>query len=95
MHHEQIIPSHCGGIFLFAQCCSLLILLFQNKAMKVLAISSSRVGGGGFLENAVPLVSNFIGDKNLNINKDLVANDCRSELPMVLRSVETTAQSGL
>lgn len=35
--------------------------------MKVLAISSSRVGGGGFLENAVPLVSNFIGDKNLNI----------------------------
>lgn len=35
--------------------------------MKVLAISSSRVGGGGFLEKAVPLVTDFIGTAQLNI----------------------------
>jgi dipeptidase E len=35
--------------------------------MKVLAVSSSRVDGGGFLEKAVPLVVDFIGSKQLNI----------------------------
>ena len=35
--------------------------------MKVLAISSSRVGGGGYLENAVPLVQEFIGNRKCNI----------------------------
>lgn len=35
--------------------------------MKVLAISSSRVGNGGFLENTIPLISDFIGENSLNI----------------------------
>jgi len=35
--------------------------------MKVLAISSSRVGNGGFLENAIRLIKNFIGNNSLNI----------------------------
>jgi dipeptidase E len=35
--------------------------------MKVLAISSSRVGNGGFLENAISLVQDFIGSKALKI----------------------------
>lgn len=35
--------------------------------MKVLAISSSRVGGGSFLEKAVPLVADFMGTAQLNI----------------------------
>jgi dipeptidase E len=35
--------------------------------IKVLALSSSRVGGGGFLEKALPLVVDFIGSEPLNI----------------------------
>lgn len=35
--------------------------------MKILALSSSRVGGGVFLEKAVPLVIDFIDKKPLNI----------------------------
>jgi dipeptidase E len=35
--------------------------------MNVLAISSSRVGSGGFLENAISLIKDFIGDKTVNI----------------------------
>jgi dipeptidase E len=56
----------CEGIFVFFNLC-LLILLSSISDMKVLAISSSRVGGGGFLEKAVPLVVDFIGNKSLNI----------------------------
>lgn len=35
--------------------------------MKILALSSSRVNSGGFLEWALPLVSQFIGNNQLNI----------------------------
>jgi len=35
--------------------------------MKVLAISSSRVGNGGFLENACPLIKEFISNDNYRI----------------------------
>lgn len=35
--------------------------------MKVLAVSSSRVGNGSFLENALPLIQDFIGYNNLRI----------------------------
>lgn len=35
--------------------------------MKVLAFSSSRVGGGGFLEKAMPVIVDFIGNKQLKI----------------------------
>jgi dipeptidase E len=36
--------------------------------MKVLAISSSRVGSGGFLEAAIPLIHDFIGNRSLNVS---------------------------
>ena len=51
------------GIFVFA--CLILPPSIDN--MKILALSSSRVGGGGFLEKAVPLVVDFIGNSQLNI----------------------------
>lgn len=35
--------------------------------MKVLAVSSSRVGNGGFLERVVPLIRDFIGEASMNI----------------------------
>jgi len=35
--------------------------------MKILAISSSRVGGGGFLESALPLIRSFIRINNVRI----------------------------
>jgi dipeptidase E len=35
--------------------------------MKVLAISSSRVGNCGFLENSLPLIKGFIGNSNVKI----------------------------
>jgi dipeptidase E len=35
--------------------------------MKVLALSSSRVGNGAFLENAVPIISRFAGNYKQNI----------------------------
>ena len=35
--------------------------------MKVLALSSSRLGNGGFLENALPLIQDFLGYDNLKI----------------------------
>ena len=35
--------------------------------MKVLTISSSRVGNSGFLENAIPLIHDFIGKDAINI----------------------------
>lgn len=35
--------------------------------MKILAISSSRTGNGGFLENAIPLIEDFIDIGKLNI----------------------------
>ena len=35
--------------------------------MKILALSSSRVGNGGFLENALPLIKDFLGKDALNI----------------------------
>jgi peptidase E len=35
--------------------------------MKILALSSSRVDSGGFLEWALPLVSQFIGNNQSNI----------------------------
>lgn len=35
--------------------------------MKVLALSSSRVGNGGYLAAALPLINDFLGDARLNV----------------------------
>lgn len=40
---------------------------FLISNMKILALSSSRMGNGGFLEWAVPLVSQFMGNNRFNI----------------------------
>lgn len=64
-HCIMKVESLCisEGIFVFA----CLILLPSIDNMKVLALSSSRVGGGCFLEKAVPLMVDFIGTRQLNI----------------------------
>jgi dipeptidase E len=72
---------------------------------RVLALSSSRVGNSGYLENAIPLIKDFLGDQPLQIafipfafvNKDKSSlvnsvKDAFSELPHKI--TEVTVDNG-
>ncbi len=63
---------------------------------RILAFSSSRVGGGGYLEAVAPLVKDFLGDKKLRIAFvpfASVSNDSQAYAGMVSKGLNNEAYS--
>ena len=71
-------------------------------AKRILAFSSSRAGTGGYLETALPLIKNFLGDKPLQIafipfalagnNYEPYADNVRAALQSLPHTITTITQ---